>query len=150
MLPRKYTKSIPEVSLDYATEATPNQELKVTVKVKNTVKDVMLDTLAYIDEDSMTKEAKAAFQVIEGKKLFPVRMDPEQESSVILVVKVTTKALSGEYLLPVVVDTGIGVCREVCEPSLLTVFSTIKFKSNDPLITLEFEISNRYSQEFVK
>ena len=43
-------------------------------------------------------------------------MDPEQESSVILVVKVTTKALSGEYLLPVVVATGIGGCREGCEP----------------------------------
>lgn len=138
--PEEGTKNLmPQVSLDYATEATPNQELKVTVKVKNTVNDVMWDTLAYIDEDSMTKEAKAAFQVIEGKKLFPVRMDPEQESSVILVVKVTTKALSGEYLLPIVVATGIGGCREGCEPSLLTVFSTIKIKRNDPLITLEFD-----------
>ncbi|KYC52844.1 MAG: hypothetical protein AMQ74_00605 [Candidatus Methanofastidiosum methylothiophilum] len=130
---------IPEVSLDYPTEATPNQEIKVTVKVKNTVNDVMWDTLAYIDEDSMTKETKAAFQVIEGKKLFPVRMDPEQDASVILTVKVTAKALSGEYLLPVVVATGIGGCREGCEPSLLTVFSTIKIKRNDPLISLEFD-----------
>lgn len=134
------TKSLmPEVSLDYPTEATPNQEIKVTVKVKNTVQDVMWDTLAYIDEDSMTKEAKAAFQIVEGKKLFPVRMDPDQEQSVILTIKITTKALSGEYLVPVVVATGIGGCREGCEPSLLTVFSTIKIKRNDPLITLEFD-----------
>ena len=61
--PEEDTKNlIPEVSLDYATEATPNQELKVTVKVKNTVNDVMWDTLAYIDEDSMTKEAKLLFK----------------------------------------------------------------------------------------
>jgi tetratricopeptide (TPR) repeat protein len=130
---------LPEVALDYPTEATPNQEIKITVKVKNTVNDVMWDTLAYIDEDSMTKEAKAAFQIVEGKKLFPVRMDPDQEQSVILTIKVTTKALSGEYLVPVVVATGIGGCREGCEPSLLTVFSTIKIKRNDPLITLEFD-----------
>ncbi|NYT03487.1 MAG: hypothetical protein GKC00_02130, partial [Candidatus Methanofastidiosa archaeon] len=134
------TKSlIPEVSLDYPTEATPNQEIKVSVKVKNTVQDVMWDTLAYIDEDSMTKEAKSAFQIVEGKKLFPIRMDPDQEETVILTVKVTTKALSGEYLLPIVVATGIGGCREGCEPSLLTVFSTIKIKRSDPLITLEFD-----------
>ncbi|MDY1590810.1 MAG: hypothetical protein RBS85_01395 [Methanofastidiosum sp.] len=130
---------LPEVALDYSTEATPNQEIKITVKVKNTVNDVMWDTLAYIDEDSMTKEAKAAFQIVEGKKLFPVRMDPDQEQSVILTIKITTKALSGEYLVPVVVATGIGGCREGCEPSLLTVFSTIKIKRNDPLITLEFD-----------
>ena len=130
---------LPEVALDYPTEATPNQELKITVKVKNTVQDVMWDTLAYIDEDSMTKEAKAAFQIVEGKKLFPIRMDPDQEETVILTVKITTKALSGEYLVPVVVATGIGGCREGCEPSLLTVFSTIKIKRNDPLITLEFD-----------
>jgi len=134
------TKSLlPEVALDYPTEATPNQEIKISVKVKNTVQDVMWDTLAYIDEDSMTKEAKAAFQIVEGKKLFPIRMDPDQEETVILTVKITTKALSGEYLVPVVVATGIGGCREGCEPSLLTVFSTIKIKRNDPLITLEFD-----------
>ena len=134
------TKSlIPEVALDYPTEATPNQEIKIKVTVKNTVNDVMWDTLAYIDEDSMTKETKAAFQVVEGKKLFPVRMDPEQDASVILTVKITAKALSGEYLLPIVVATGIGGCREGCEPSLLTVFSTIKIKRNDPLISLEFD-----------
>jgi len=134
------TKSlIPEVDLDYPTEATPNQEIKIKVTVKNTVNDVMWDTLAYIDEDSMTKETKAAFQVVEGKKLFPVRMDPEQDASVILTVKITAKALSGEYLLPIVVATGIGGCREGCEPSLLTVFSTIKIKRNDPLISLEFD-----------
>lgn len=134
------TKSlIPEVALDYPTEATPNQEIKIKVKVTNTVNDVMWDTLAYIDEDSMTKETKAAFQVVEGKKLFPVRMDPEQDATVVLTIKVTAKALSGEYLLPIVVATGIGGCREGCEPSLLTVFSTIKIKRNDPLISLEFD-----------
>ena len=130
---------LPEVSLDYPTEVTPNQEIKISVKVKNTVNDVMWDTLAYIDEDSMTKEAKAAFQIVEGKKLFPIRMDPDQEETVILTIKITTKALSGEYLVPVVVATGIGGCREGCEPSLLTVFSTIKIKRNDPLVTLEFD-----------
>lgn len=130
---------LPEVALDYPTESGPNQEIKITVKVTNTVNDVMWDTIAYIDEDSMTKETKAAFEIIEGKKYFPIRIDPEQDASVILTVKVTAKALSGEYLLPVVVATGIGGCREGCEPSLLTVFSTIKIKRNDPLISLEFD-----------
>ncbi|MCC7572532.1 MAG: hypothetical protein KO464_03985 [Candidatus Methanofastidiosum sp.] len=134
------TKSlIPEVALDYPTDVTPNQEIKVSVKVKNTVQDVMWDTLAYVDEDSMTKEAKSAFQIIEGKKLFPIRMDPDQEETVILTIKITPQALGGEYLLPIVVATGIGGCREGCEPSLLTVFSTITIKRNDPLITLEFD-----------
>jgi len=130
---------LPEVSLDYPTDVTPNQEIEIRVKVKNTVEDVMWDTLAYVDEDSMTKEAKAAFQIVDGKKLFPIRMDPEQEETVILKVKITAKALSGEYLVPVVVATGIGGCREGCEPSLLTVFSTIKIKRTDPIITLEFD-----------
>ncbi len=130
---------IPDVSLDYPTDVAPNQQINIRVRVKNTVNNIMWDTLAYIDEDSMTKEGRAAFEIIDSRKLFPIRMDPNQEETVILTVKVTPNALGGEYILPVVVATGIGGCREGCAPSLVTVNSTVDVKRTDPLLTLEFD-----------
>lgn len=130
---------MPDVSLDYPKEVAPNQQITIRVRVKNTVNDRMWDTLAYIDEDSMTKEGRSAFQIITGRKLFPVQMDPGQEETVELTLRIAPDALGGEYLIPVVVATGIGWCREGCVPSLVTVNSPVNVRRSDPLLTLEFD-----------